>query len=53
MVIVPFNAFKTIPKTRKISLSLLVKVNPFFPAGTEHHHPGGDISARSYKRYDF
>jgi hypothetical protein len=41
----------SIPEIRKRSLSLPVKVNPFFPAGTEHHHPGGDISARSYKRY--
>jgi hypothetical protein len=51
MVIVPFNAVKTIPEIRKRSLSLPVKINPFLPAGAEHHHSGGDISARSYKGY--
>jgi hypothetical protein len=41
----------SMPETRKRSLSLPVKINPFLPARAEHHHPGGDISARSYKRY--
>jgi len=44
MVIVHFKAIKTIPETRKRSSSLPVKVNPFLPAGTEHHHTGGDES---------
>jgi len=34
----------SIPETRKRSSSLPVKVNPFLPAGTEHHHTGGDES---------
>jgi hypothetical protein len=51
MVVVPFKEVKTIPEIRKKSLSMPVKVNPFLPAGAEDHDPGGDTSARSYKRY--
>jgi len=43
MVIVPIKAIKTISEIKKRSLSLPVKVNPFLPAGTEHHHTGGVI----------